>query len=89
MSRSIVVVVGALALFACRSKKDAPPAAGSSSPPLVSASAAPVAKADEPPEPEPPPLPTESDYESEANEQIKGSNLERELDQLEKELIGR
>jgi hypothetical protein len=41
------------------------------------------------PEPEPPELPTESDFEQEASEKITGANLERELDQLERELIGR
>jgi hypothetical protein len=55
-----------------------------SSTPELAASAAETA-----PEPEPPELPTESDYEQEAAQQINGSNLERQLDQLEKELLGR
>jgi hypothetical protein len=82
------IVIG-LALIACRSKKAEPareaekPAASA---PAVQASATPAAPE---PEPEPPELPTESDYEQEVTERITGSNLERELDKLEKELLGR
>lgn len=81
-----LLVLG-LALGACRSKKPEPAAEKpAASAPAVQASAAQAAPE---PEPEPPELPTESDYEHEVTERITGSNLERELDKLEKELLGR
>lgn len=73
-----------LANAACRSKKADPTPATSTAAPAASAPVTPVAA----PEREPPELPTESDYEQEASEQITGANLERELDALEKELVG-
>jgi hypothetical protein len=82
------IVVG-LALVACRSKKAEPaPAAETSAASVPAAQASTAAPAPEP-EPEPPELPTESDYEQEVTERITGSNLERELDKLEKELLAR
>lgn len=78
-----------LSLSGCSKPKSEPrppaeqPAAAENAP-AERASAAPAE-----PEPEPPELPTESDFELEATEKITGSNLERELDQLERELIGR
>ena len=78
------VLVFALSLGACRSKKQE---AGSAS--KATESGVPIAQASSPPpppEPEPPELPTESDYEQEASERITGSNLEQELEKLEKEL---
>ena len=82
------IIVG-LALVACRSKKSEPaPAAETLAASVPAVQAAASAPAPEP-EPEPPELPTESDYEKEVTERITGSNLERELDKLEKELLGR
>jgi len=89
MKRALVLAL-LLALAGCSKKKSepspvppAPPAAAEDAP-VERASATPPAL-----EPEPPELPTESDFEQEASEKITGSNLERELDQLERELIGR
>ena len=89
MKRALVLAL-LLALAGCSKKKSesspmppAPPAAAGDVP-VERASATPPAA-----EPEPPELPTESDFEQEASEKISGSNLERELDQLERELIGR
>ncbi len=87
--RLALVLAVLLSLAGCSKQKSEPspsaeraPAAEST--PAERASAAPPA-----PQPEPPELPTESDFEQEATEKITGSNLERELDQLERELIGR
>jgi hypothetical protein len=90
MKRAVVLASLLVALAGCSKKKSepspvppAPPAAAEDAP-VQRASATPPA-----PDPEPPELPTESDFEQEASEKITGSNLERELDQLERELIGR
>jgi hypothetical protein len=83
----MLVLVCGLSIAACRSKKPEPsPASSAPKPP---ASAPLVVSSAEVPEPEPPELPTESDYEQEVSEGITGANLESELDQLEKELLGR
>jgi hypothetical protein len=88
MRRALVLAL-LLSLAGCSKQKsdpspsaEKPPAAEDA--PAERASAAPPA-----PEPEPPELPTESDFEPEATEKITAANLERELDQLERELIGR
>jgi hypothetical protein len=84
-----VLLVCAFAVGACRSKKSEPaptPSAPAAASPEAVVSA-PVPPAE--PEPEPPELPTESDFEQEAAEHVTGTNLERELERLEKELLGR
>ena len=79
-----------LALAGCSKKKSEENPAASTTPASTESAPAEQASATPPaPEAEPPELPTESDFEQEVTEKITGSNLERELDQLEKELIGR
>ena len=84
-----LIVLG-LALVGCRSKKTEPtPAAEKTAAGAPAVPASSAATPEPEPEPEPPELPTESDYEQEVTERITGSNLERELDKLEKELLSR
>ncbi|MEZ4227132.1 MAG: hypothetical protein R3B13_39705 [Polyangiaceae bacterium] len=78
-------VLVALAAFGCEKKEEPTPAAApapaaSIAAPSDTAGAEPTAAADEGD------IPTEEDFEDEAEQQITASNLESELDKLEKEI---
>ena len=74
MSKTIYVVglVAALAAAGCEEKKDAPAAGAGATPTGAAAQAA--------------DLPTEADFEEEAEKEISKDNVEAKLDELEKEI---
>jgi hypothetical protein len=71
----ITCIAASLALAACEQRSDAPPSP--SSPPAAGTTQASAPQGD---------VPTEQDYEDEAEKDITAANMEGELDKLDKEI---
>jgi hypothetical protein len=87
MIRKLSLVLAALALLACQKKEDTAPSSKTETaetPKIEATAAAPTTAAA--PEIDLETLPTEEDFEDEAEKEITSQNLEKKLDELEKEI---